>query len=173
MKANTYLKILFFFIFSYSSFSQGITLKGVIKDENGNYLKDVNIREKKSSRGTITNGNGSYQLNLPYQKKYNITFSHINHLDQTFEISLKNIQEEMGKTNKSYLTRNFILQKTNESLSNVDLIEGDSEESSRYRALTQIKIQTIDKIPTISENRLDIPGAVMKSPSLPKGILDE
>jgi len=152
MKANTYLKILFFFIFSYSSFSQGITLKGVIKDENGNYLKDVNIREKKSSRGTITNGNGSYQLNLPYQKKYNITFSHINHLDQTFEISLKNIQEEMGKTNKSYLTRNFILQKTNESLSNVDLIEGDSEESSRYRALTQIKIQTIDKIPTISES---------------------
>ena len=37
-----------FFIFSGLIYSQGITLKGVITDEGGNYLKDVNIREKKS-----------------------------------------------------------------------------------------------------------------------------
>ena len=44
---NRSLNILFFFIFSSLIYSQGITLKGVITDEGGNYLKDVNIREKK------------------------------------------------------------------------------------------------------------------------------
>ena len=74
-----YLSTILFFIISSMSYSQGITLKGIITDANGNYLKDVNIREKKSSRGTISNGNGSYQLNLPFQKKYSISFTHINH----------------------------------------------------------------------------------------------
>ena len=145
------LKILIFFIFSGFVSSQGITLKGVITDENGNYLKDVNIRETKSSRGTISNGNGTYQLNLPFQKKYIITFSHINHLNQTFEINLKKIQKEMRETNKTYVSRNFILEKSNESLNNVDLIDLNNEEN-RFKGLTQIKLQTIEKIPTISES---------------------
>ena len=143
------LKILLFFILSGFTYSQGIILKGVITDENGNYLKDVNIREKKSSRGTISNGNGTYQLNLPFQKKYIISFTHINHLEQTFEITLKNIQKEMEKTNKKYISRNFILEKSNESLNNVDLIDLNAEEN-RYKGLTQIKLQTVEKIPTIS-----------------------
>tara|TARA_Y100000589_G_scaffold83453_2_gene77440 strand:+ start:7651 stop:10050 length:2400 start_codon:yes stop_codon:yes gene_type:complete len=133
------------------SYSQGITLKGIITDANGNYLKDVNIREKKSSRGTISNGNGSYQLNLPFQKKYSISFSHINHQDITLEISLKDVQEEIQKTNKNYITRNFILEKTNESLENVDLIDINKEES-RFKGITKITLQSIEKIPTISES---------------------
>lgn len=133
------------------SYSQGITLKGIITDANGNYLKDVNIREKKSSRGTISNGNGTYQLNLPFQKKYSISFSHINHQDITFEISLKDVQEETQKTNKNYITRNFILEKTNESLENVDLIDMNKEES-RFKGITKITLQSIEKIPTISES---------------------
>ncbi len=145
------LKILLFFILSGFTYSQGIILKGVITDENGNYLKDVNIREKKSSRGTISNGNGTYQLNLPFQKKYIISFTHINHLEQTFEITLKNIQKEMEGTNKKYISRNFILEKSNESLNNVDLIDLNAEEN-RYKGLTQIKLQTVEKIPTISES---------------------
>ena len=146
-----YLSTILFFIISSMSYSQGITLKGIITDTNGNYLKDVNIREKKSSRGTISNGNGSYQLNLPFQKKYLITFSHINHQDITFEISLKDVQEEIQKTNKNYITRNFILEKTNESLENVDLIDLNKQES-RFKGVTQIKLQSIEKIPTISES---------------------
>ena len=146
-----YLSTILFFIISSMSYSQGITLKGIITDTNGNYLKDVNIREKKSSRGTISNGNGSYQLNLPFQKKYLITFSHINHKDITFEISLKDVQEEIQKTNKNYITRNFILEKTNESLENVDLIDLNKQES-RFKGVTQIKLQSIEKIPTISES---------------------
>lgn len=146
-----YLSTILFFIISSMSYSQGITLKGIITDANGNYLKDVNIREKKSSRGTISNGNGSYQLNLPFQKKYSISFSHINHQDITLEISLKDVQEEIQKTNKNYITRNFILEKTNESLENVDLIDINKEES-RFKGITKITLQSIEKIPTISES---------------------
>lgn len=146
-----YLSTILFFIISSMSYSQGITLKGIITDANGNYLKDVNIREKKSSRGTISNGNGTYQLNLPFQKKYSISFSHINHQDITFEISLKDVQEETQKTNKNYITRNFILEKTNESLENVDLIDMNKEES-RFKGITKITLQSIEKIPTISES---------------------
>ena len=148
---NLALKIFLLFFLSGFIHSQGITLKGVITDENGNYLKDVNIREKKSSRGTISNGNGTYQLNLPFQKKYIITFSHINHLNQTFEINLKNIQDELKETNNTYISRNFILKKSNESLNNIDLIDGSAEEN-RFKGLTQIKLQTIEKIPAISES---------------------
>ena len=54
------LTILFLIIINTVTFSQGITIKGVVVDESGNKLKDVNIREKKSSRGTISNGNGTY-----------------------------------------------------------------------------------------------------------------
>ena len=146
-----YLSTILFFIISSMSYGQGITLKGIITDANGNYLKDVNIREKKSSRGTISNGNGSYQLNLPFQKKYSISFTHINHLNKTFEISLKEIQEETQKTNKNYIIRNFVLEKNNESLENVDLIDINKQES-RFKGVTQIKLQSIEKIPTVSES---------------------
>ena len=46
-----YLKILLLFFSSTFIFSQGIIIKGTLTDENGNYLKDVNIREKKTERG--------------------------------------------------------------------------------------------------------------------------
>ena len=42
------LTILFLIIINTVTFSQGITIKGVVVDENGNKLKDVNIREKKA-----------------------------------------------------------------------------------------------------------------------------
>ena len=145
------LTILFLIIINTVTFSQGITIKGVVVDESGNKLKDVNIREKKSSRGTISNGNGTYQLNLPFQKKFIITYSHINHLDKTFEVSLKELQNEMNETDENFIIRNFTLEKTTESLSNVDLIDLNAEEN-RFKGLTQVKLQTIEKIPTISES---------------------
>ena len=117
------LTILFLIIINTVTFSQGITIKGVVVDESGNKLKDVNIREKKSSRGTISNGNGTYQLNLPFQKKFIITYSHINHSDKTFEVSLKELQNEMNETDENFIIRNFTLEKTTESLSNIDLID--------------------------------------------------
>ena len=103
------IHIILLFIFSTPIFSQGVTIKGVITDQNGNYLQDVNIREKKTSRGTITNGNGNYMLSLPFQKKYIITFSHINHIEQTLEINLKDAQEEMDLTGASFVSRNLNL----------------------------------------------------------------
>ena len=145
------LTILFLIIINTVTFSQGITIKGVVVDESGNKLKDVNIREKKSSRGTISNGNGTYQLNLPFQKKFIITYSHINHLDKTFEVSLKELQNEMNETDENFIIRNFTLEKTTESLSNIDLIDLNAEEN-RFKGLTQVKLQTIEKIPTISES---------------------
>ena len=103
------LTILFLIIINSIIFSQEITIKGVIVDESGKKLKDVNIREKKSSRGTISNGNGTYQLNLPFQKKFIITYSHINHLDKTFEVNLKELQNEMNETDENFIIRNFTL----------------------------------------------------------------
>ena len=61
------------------------------------------------------------------------------------------MQEETQKTNKNYITRNFILEKTNESLENVDLIDMNKEES-RFKGITKITLQSIEKIPTISES---------------------
>ena len=45
------LTILFLIIINTITFSQGITIKGVVVDESGNKLKDVNIREKKKLQG--------------------------------------------------------------------------------------------------------------------------
>ena len=120
--------------------SQGLVIKGVITDENGNYLQDVNIRDKNTARGTISNGNGSYQLNLPFQKKYTITFSHINHAQKTLEISLKEAQQEMNLTNTNFLLKNFSLSKATDVLNNVDLIS----EENRFQGVTQIQLKTIN-----------------------------
>ena len=57
----------------------------------------------------------------------------------------------MNETDENFIIRNFTLEKTTESLSNIDLIDLNAEEN-RFKGLTQVKLQTIEKIPTISES---------------------
>lgn len=148
MKMKLLITTILLLFFSTPIFSQGLTIKGTVTDENGNYLQDVNIRDKKTGRGTISNGNGSYELNLPYQKKYSITFSHINHSQQIININLKDAQEEMNLTNNSFLIQNLTLSKSTDVLKNIDLIS----QENRFQGVTQIKLKTLTKIPAYAES---------------------
>ena len=69
MTLNRLFSIAFFsFICAYMQ-AQTIKLSGVIKDEKGNPIRDVSVREPYHNKGTTSNDKGEYQLNIPTEKK--------------------------------------------------------------------------------------------------------
>lgn len=53
------------------------SIKGVVKDKEGNPIEGVTISH--GQKGTSTNSKGEYQLQIPSGVNINITFSHISH----------------------------------------------------------------------------------------------
>ncbi|AOW21972.1 TonB-dependent receptor [Urechidicola croceus] len=78
---------LFLFFISHCVFTQTATIKGIVKDDKGKPIYDVNISYENS--GTTTNQNGEYSIIVTSDKKVTVTFSHIsfNDLIKTFDIS--------------------------------------------------------------------------------------
>src|SRR5690606_35658592 len=56
--------ILMAFFFSFSSYSQQITVTGTVTDPAGETIPGVNILEKGTSNGTVTDLDGAYSLNV-------------------------------------------------------------------------------------------------------------
>ena len=68
------------------------TIKGQVVDENGERLVGVNIKEKGTSNGTITNLDGVFSLNLKSQKPV-LLFSYIGYATQEITVgNSKNLQ---------------------------------------------------------------------------------
>jgi TonB-linked SusC/RagA family outer membrane protein len=62
-----------------------VTVTGVVTDESGNSLPGVNVFEKGTTNGTITDLDGKYMLRV--QNGTTITFSFIGYDDQEFSVS--------------------------------------------------------------------------------------
>lgn len=83
------------FIFSCTGFAQNFQLQGQVT-RNGSPLQNVNISVQKTQKGTITDSNGNYTLNLP-QGTYTLVFSYGN--SKGFPVTLNGDQTlnvEMG-----------------------------------------------------------------------------
>ena len=82
---NIYL-ILFISFFTVSSFAQTARIKGVILDEFNTPVENVTV--KVEERGTVTNANGFYLLDVPANKKITIIFSHVSFKNTSIVVKL-------------------------------------------------------------------------------------
>jgi len=77
----------FFAAFGFSSLAQTARVKGVILDEFNLPIENVTV--KVGDKGTVTNANGFYFLEIPANTKVTLTFSHVSFKKTTVEITLK------------------------------------------------------------------------------------
>ena len=73
-----------FLLFPFCAFAQSITVSGIIKDQTGETLVGVNVIETGTTRGTISDMDGKYEITISPEAK--LTFSFIGYQPSTVEI---------------------------------------------------------------------------------------
>lgn len=68
---------------------QDITVKGVVTDEKGQPLPGVGIKVTGTNKGTVTAGNGAYEISAP--EGGSLTFTYIGYLTQTVPVGSKTV----------------------------------------------------------------------------------
>ncbi|MGQ1946170.1 SusC/RagA family TonB-linked outer membrane protein [Geofilum sp. OHC36d9] len=80
------LLLIFFLAFQLSVFGQGKQISGTVSDDTGAPIPGVNVTEKGTTNGTITNVDGSFIITVNGDDA-SLVFSFIGFLNQTVEIS--------------------------------------------------------------------------------------
>ncbi|TAF64675.1 MAG: carboxypeptidase-like regulatory domain-containing protein [Cytophagales bacterium] len=95
-----YLFILTFlsFISLSQAFAQETTLKGRVIASNGEALSFANVHIKNTSKGTTTNGEGYYFLNLAQGQQYEIIFQYIGYKTQYITVNANQSPIELNVT---------------------------------------------------------------------------
>jgi hypothetical protein len=88
LKSPIFVFYLLFLAIIFVGNSQTATIKGVILDENNTPVANVNI--KANTKGTETNNNGFYILEIPANKDVSIEFTHLSHKKVVSVFNLKN-----------------------------------------------------------------------------------
>ncbi len=99
-KSTAWLVMLCFCLMSFSTIVQGQTITGVVKDAEGLELIGVNIMQKGTTNGTVTDIDGSYSLNLVDGEK-TLTYSYIGYETVTEEVGTRtmiNLTMQSGTT---------------------------------------------------------------------------
>lgn len=86
-----HLLLLFFFTPSIFLAQKTTILKGIIRNTNGDLIKNVSI--KFDNTGTITDEKGSYSIRIPLNKEISVEFTHISYqpISKTFFVKNRNI----------------------------------------------------------------------------------
>jgi hypothetical protein len=111
-----------------------MTIWGKITDPDGKPVFPASITIKGTSRGTVTDENGLYELVIPSGKDIQITFSCLG-FDQS--------HERITGTPGAFIEINKTLQIATQILEEVTI----SEDLDRSSAITRINIKTLDYIP--------------------------
>ena len=89
-------------LFTTQSFAQNITITGTVKDQSGEPLIGVNVMEKGTTNGSITDMDGKYSVSST-GKKTILVFSYIGYISQeipagnrkTINVTMKEDTEEL------------------------------------------------------------------------------
>ncbi len=130
---NTYKYLLFFFFSCQFALAQNARIKGVILNENGQAVSEVNISA--ADKNTKSNENGFYQLVVPANKKIQVVFTHVTLKKYTVSLELK--------PNEDYEFNPQLSDKA-ESLGEVTVTSGNRK---RIQGITVIEPEVIRKIP--------------------------
>jgi TonB-linked SusC/RagA family outer membrane protein len=85
-KFKEFLLILTFCFVSLMTYAQGTTVSGVVKDINGTTLPGVNVIEKGSNKGTITDQQGAFALQVS-SEKVTLVFSFVGYTSEEVELN--------------------------------------------------------------------------------------
>src|SRR3712207_5967980 len=88
-------------------YAQNVTVKGTVKDSNGESMPGVNVLQAGTTNGIITDVEGNYRLNVPSDAK--LIFSFIGYITQTVPVA--------GKT-----TLNIVLKEDAQALEEVVVV---------------------------------------------------
>lgn len=93
----------FFLSLSFFSFAQTVTLRGTVKDANGQPLPGASIQVLGKRMGTLTDNAGNYQLNLA-PGKYMLVVSYAGTVTQRVEVDAGNtVQQDFSMANAGFL----------------------------------------------------------------------
>ncbi|MBU3681422.1 MAG: TonB-dependent receptor [Flavobacterium sp.] len=132
MNTSKYLFLVLFFSCQIT-WAQNARIKGVILNESGQAVADVNVST--SDKNTKTNENGFYLLTVPANKKIQVVFTHVSLKKYTVTLELK--------PNEDYEFNPQLNDKA-ESLGEVVVTSGNRK---RIQGITFIDPEVIRKIP--------------------------
>jgi len=122
-----------FFLFPLCAFAQTITVKGVVKDANGETLIGVSVMEVGTSTGTITDVSGNYELKT--RANSSLSFSYLGYQKQVISVS--------GKTRID-----IILKDQDKSLSEVVVVGyGTQRKEAVTGSVASVKGDILKEIP--------------------------
>jgi CarboxypepD_reg-like domain/TonB-dependent Receptor Plug Domain len=152
LKTIIHALVLTLFCISASTIAQNATIKGVILDENNVPIPAVNVSIG-NDKGTQTNFDGYYMLEVPSNQEVVVTFSHVSHKNATITIPSLAPNEDFEL--------NPVLKVDVEQIAQVVV---SVNKRKRIEGLTTISPETIRKIPGANagvENLLkSLPGVV-------------
>jgi TonB-linked SusC/RagA family outer membrane protein len=128
---------LLFLIGSVGAYAQSKAVSGKVSDASGQGLPGVSVTVKGTSQGSITDGNGSYSVNVPASGK-TLVFSYIGFLSQEVEVE--------GKS-----SINLSLVEDVANLSEVVVVGyGTQKKSQMTGAISQVTAKQITEMPLTS-----------------------
>ncbi len=144
---KNFVLILFCLVSSYF-FSQDAVITGLILDEENFPIKDANIQF--DNKGTISDMNGYYKIEVPSDKNINVVFTHINH---------KRLQITVNLSKKEILEFNPVLSTNIEQISEVVLNTTRREDLKSIQNISPEKLRDIKGVQPGIENILKtLPG---------------
>ena len=144
---KNFVLILFCLVSSYF-FSQDAVITGLILDEENFPIKDANIQF--DNKGTISDMNGYYKIEVPSDKNINVVFTHINH---------KRLQITVNLSKKEILEFNPVLSTNIEQISEVILNTTRREDLKSIQNISPAKLRDIKGVQPGIENILKtLPG---------------
>lgn len=144
---KNFVLILFCLVSSYF-FSQDAVITGLILDEENFPIKDANIQF--DNKGTISDMNGYYKIEVPSEKNINVVFTHINH---------KRLQITVNLSKKEILEFNPVLSTNIEQISEVILNTTRREDLKSIQNISPEKLRDIKGVQPGIENILKtLPG---------------
>jgi len=114
---------------------------GKVTDEKGNAIEMVNVIILKTGKGTLTDKNGNYNINVNSDTNIKISFSLLSYKKE--DITIKSIN------NLKYELNISLAEKVNE-LEEIKIIENNSSE----HGIVKINPKVINSIPNISGNKI-------------------
>jgi hypothetical protein len=125
--------ILIFILIPVISIAQSARIKGIILDENQQAVADVSI--KYNQKGTTTNKNGFYIMQIPANEKVTLVFSHVTLKSVTLTLNLKPNED---------FEYNLVMK---DNISQIGEVIIDIRKNKRVEGITSIEPEEIRKIP--------------------------
>ena len=140
--------LILFCLVSSCFFSQDAVITGLILDEENFPIKDANIQF--DNKGTISDMNGYYKIEVPSEKNINVVFTHINH---------KRLQITVNLSKNEILEFNPVLSTNIEQISEVILNTTRREDLKSIQNISPEKLRDIKGVQPGIENILKtLPG---------------